>query len=342
MHPVGPVAIQMDDAFLDRTNKTRAGRSARACAPRKLPYVQSLSDALRFHLRSRNGCAIVFLLISGDTPMPFTSNQIAAIWIAIAVIVVVILVLSYRLIFRHGQTQNAAQALAPRELVERDVYEGQRLFILLLLIVLSMAGVLWISEPTHIDPTATEALAAVLKKMEGLSPGIQACYTVRSTTSSIIIATGFGISMGVTYLFGNFLYRKFRDSVAEEREKFWSGVAGRLNVANGSELSEIVVGFTNYEQVILDRRNLYWSLYLRATLALLVVAVIALLIAVCKIESQAGLPIITGIIAFIIGQGSDVLHGPISPASRPIAPAAPETPKTMDNQPTSTAAAADH
>jgi hypothetical protein len=237
--------------------------------------------------------------------------------------------------FSGKDPEHAAQE---RRMADRDDYEWIRLAILFVLIGGSIAGVIWISQ-RPIEPTAdaTKALADALRAMQGLSPGIQACYTVRSTTSSIIIAAGFGTSLGVTYLFGSFLYRRFRDSVAEEREEFWSGVAARLDKANGAELSEIVLGFAHYEQIILDRRNLYWSLFLRATLALLVVAVIALLISVCKIESQAGLPIITGIIAFIIGQHSDILHGS-SPSIPGIArstapPDSSKTPAAVDQSP---------
>src|SRR5262249_1359391 len=74
------------------------------------------------------------------------------------------------------------------------------------------------------------------------------------------------------------------------------------------EVREIVGEFREYEKVILDRRNVYWSLFTRVGLAILVVGLISLLISACKIESQAGLPIISGIIAFIIGQGSELIH----------------------------------
>lgn len=279
--------------------------------------------------------------------MQLSTNQTAAIFILVVVLAGALTLAMSALVYvrasRHSPQRtspegNTADAPAdPRfRAFERDLHEGDRLLILFLLVGASIAGIIWISEPTHPTADETTALAKALKDMNGLSPGIQACYTVRSTTSSIIIAAGFGISLGVTYLFGNFLYRKFRDSVAEERDKFWSAVADRLKRAGSAEIPEVVVGFTSYEQVILDRRNLYWSLFLRATLALLVVAVIALLIAVCKIESQAGLPIITGIIAFIIGQHSDVLHGPspsFAPGNRPSAPPSVEAQKTQDSPP---------
>jgi hypothetical protein len=204
---------------------------------------------------------------------------------------------------------------------EADRYESWRLFILFLLIGGSVAGVLWSSYFIAYDPTPANAkqISEALSEAKGLSPAILACYTVRSTISSIIISFSFGGALGVTYLFGNFLYRKFRESFVEERIRFWEGVSERLKLASPAELPEIVLGFVSYEQIILDRRNVYWRLFLRSTLALLVVSVIALLIAACKIESQAGLPIITGIIAFIIGQGSDIVHNSAHPiaSSRP-------------------------
>jgi hypothetical protein len=147
-----------------------------------------------------------------------------------------------------------------------------------------------------------------LPVIPGLSPAVQACYSTNSTISLLIISIAFGIAIGLAYFFGNFLYKKFRDSSIDERRKFWESVSGRLNDATPSELSEIISGFSEYEKLILDRRNLYWGLFLRAALAILVVSLIALLIGACKIESQAGLPIITGIISFVIGQGAEALH----------------------------------
>lgn len=111
------------------------------------------------------------------------------------------------------------------------------------------------------------------------------------------------------YIFGNFIYKKFRDSIFGERTWFFSAMSNRLEEAKCSELPDIINSFTEYEKLLLDRRNFYWGLFLRATLAALVVSFIALLISVCKIEAQAGLPIITGIIAFVIGQGAEALHG---------------------------------
>jgi hypothetical protein len=300
--------------------------------PRDLAYANKSGRARRRHLLTRSGCATVVSFAEGEQ-MSFTTNQVAGIVILVAALAVSATLLCRRIFNTAREPAVRGDIQERRRFVERDTYEGDRLIILLFLIAGSIGGIIWTSEPSSLEPQQTEAIAKALREMSGLSPGIQACYTVRSITSSMIIAAGFGISLGVTYLFGNFLYRKFRDSVAQEREQFWTGVASRLQKANGAELSEIVVGFTNYEQVILDRRNLYWSLFLRATLALLVVAVIALLIAVCKIESQAGLPIITGIIAFIIGQGSDIIHGPgtsIASSNRPIAPVLAETTKTQE------------
>jgi hypothetical protein len=49
------------------------------------------------------------------------------------------------------------------------------------------------------------------------------------------------------------------------------------------------------------------------TIAILVVCLIALLITLCKIEGQAGLPIITALIAFVIGQGPDAGRGGSAP-----------------------------
>jgi ABC-type nitrate/sulfonate/bicarbonate transport system permease component len=64
-------------------------------------------------------------------------------------------------------------------------------------------------------------LQAVNEKGEvvvsGLSPALAACYTVESRISSLIIGIGFGLIMGLMYYFGNFVYKKFRDSVVVSR-----------------------------------------------------------------------------------------------------------------------------
>jgi hypothetical protein len=94
---------------------------------------------------------------------------------------------------------------------------------------------------------------------------------------------------------------------------FWDAVQHNLKRNRSSELRDLMGAYREYETVILDKRNLYWSLFTRVTLAILVVGLIALLIATCKIESQAGLPIISGIIAFIIGQSAELVHSTSSP-----------------------------
>lgn len=146
--------------------------------------------------------------------------------------------------------------------------------------------------------------------IKGLSPAIALCYANRSYVSSVIIASGLGLAIGLAYFFGTFLYGKFRSSTQVEQVTFWDTLKQRTEgLVSASEAVELISSFTDYQRLTLDRRNAYWALFLRASLALVVVTSIALLIANCKIEAQAGLPIITGIIAFIIGQGSESLHG---------------------------------
>jgi hypothetical protein len=144
----------------------------------------------------------------------------------------------------------------------------------------------------------------------GLSPALKACYAVQSQIHSIIIAISYGIAIGVSYIFGTFLYMKFQDSTRSERLTFWDRVSTRLLTNNNDDISQAINGFQTYQSNLLDKRNTYWALYLRATLAIAVVMTIALLIVACKVEAQAGLPIITGIISFIIGQSTGALQSP--------------------------------
>jgi hypothetical protein len=225
--------------------------------------------------------------------------------------------------------------------VARHRYEVAHFFVLILLVGVPTVGTFWFGQLIESDlkSVSPKDIADALKETHGLSPAIQACYTVRFTISSIIISCGLGAALGITYLFGNFLYRRFHEAFAQERLKFWTSVAANLKDVSAAELPELVLGFVSYEQLILDRRNVYWRLFLRSTLALIVVSIIALLIAACKIESQAGLPIISGIIAFIIGQGTDILHSPghPQPSSRGDRFREPsnQQPSSIGNQPSS-------
>lgn len=149
----------------------------------------------------------------------------------------------------------------------------------------------------------------IFPEILGLSPTIRACYQANTIVTSLIIALALGAAIGITYIIGSFLYKKFRDSNIAERQVFWANISERVKKNIGDDTTEIISGFRLYETVILDRRNTYWALFLRTTLAVIVVGVISLLMASCKIEAQAGLPIITGIISFVIGQGAEAIHG---------------------------------
>lgn len=149
--------------------------------------------------------------------------------------------------------------------------------------------------------------------LEGLSPAVRACYAYHSKSSPIIIAFAIGITLGVSYVFGTFLYKKFRETSKNERQLFYDGINDLMKRNKSRDLRELMGEFREYEKAIIDRRNVFWSLLTRVTLAILVVGLIGLLMSTCKIESQAGLPIISGIIAFIIGQGSELLHSGSSP-----------------------------
>ena len=107
---------------------------------------------------------------------------------------------------------------------------------------------------------------------------------------------------------------------------FWAAVQKRIE-DKSVDLRETISEYREYEKLILDRRNIYWSLFVRVALAILVVGLIALLISTCRVESQAGLPIISGIIAFIIGQGSELVHA----AAAPVVVSPPRNPPEGDS-----------
>jgi hypothetical protein len=178
-----------------------------------------------------------------------------------------------------------------------------------------------------------------------ISPSPLLCHDNLSILSSLIMATIAGLAFGIVYSLGRFVYRKFRDATNEHRRLFFEKVLH--NDGSGYDISGLMGQFRDYEQLILDRRNLYWGLFIRFALAIIVVAFIAILIASCRIESQAGLPIITGIISFIIGQGADSVGRERPPPvvilskdfldvlrERPIAPPSSSTGSGQPNAPT--------
>jgi len=147
----------------------------------------------------------------------------------------------------------------------------------------------------------------------GISPAIGACYAAGGKVASLVIAVAIGLSLGISYIFGTFLYKKFRETTSVERTTFWNSISLKIHGSQEVNLREMITEFREYEKLILDRRNIFWGLFARVTLAIVVVGLIALLVSTCRVESQAGLPIISGIIAFIIGQGSGVVRSENTP-----------------------------
>jgi hypothetical protein len=60
-----------------------------------------------------------------------------------------------------------------------------------------------------------------------------------------------------------------------------------------------------YEQIV-KKRNDFFQIYCQTILAIFVVFIIALLLLTKTISAEAGLPIITGIVAFVIGKSNTI------------------------------------
>lgn len=196
---------------------------------------------------------------------------------------------------------NALLAAEERAADAEEKSDNIRILALCALIAASWAAIFFsFKPPSQSDRVEKGSVDAYI------SPLIKACYSNDSTTTQMIVAGSVGIALGVSYLFGSFLYKLFRYSSRKERRVFWTATGVAL-IKRPDEIRELASEFREFERVILDRRNIFWSLFARFTLATLVVGLIAELIVSCKIESQAGLPIISGLIAFVIGQGSDMI-----------------------------------
>jgi len=62
---------------------------------------------------------------------------------------------------------------------------------------------------------------------------------------------------------------------------------------------------SNAIEAYLDRRNKFWELFGQVALAVVVVLVVAILLLTKTIDADAGLPILTAVVAFVIGKGID-------------------------------------
>ena len=193
-----------------------------------------------------------------------------------------------------------AEVLAWLSITASDIF---RLVITILLI-----GAGWAIVTIIVSIDSPDHENFVKNNWEGLTPAIRACYAYGSKTSPLVISYAVGLLLGVLYVFGSFLYKKFWETSSSARESFFCALAAAVGTNTKAEIVEVLAEYREYEKTILDRRNIFWGLYTRVSLAIVVIGLISLLISTCKIESQAGLPIISGIIAFIIGQGADAFH----------------------------------
>ena len=69
----------------------------------------------------------------------------------------------------------------------------------------------------------------------------------------------------------------------------------------GIRCSELMGGIEEY----LERRNKFWELFGQVSLSVVVVVLLAGLMMMNKIEPDAGLPILSAIVAFVVGKGID-------------------------------------
>ena len=69
--------------------------------------------------------------------------------------------------------------------------------------------------------------------------------------------------------------------------------------AQGARASDLIEFMDEY----LERRNKFWELFGQVTLSVVVVVLLAGLLLMDKIEADAGLPILSAIVAFVVGKG---------------------------------------
>ena len=129
----------------------------------------------------------------------------------------------------------------------------------------------------------------------------------------IVLTAGFGFLTVVgVFIFGLLIYRSlYRKGSLIDIESVMPHIICTLDNSTQAhsslaQASKILSDtFENY----LDRRNIFWELFGQVALAVLVVVVVAILLLTKTIESDAGLPILTAVVAFVIGKGIDVKGG---------------------------------
>lgn len=125
----------------------------------------------------------------------------------------------------------------------------------------------------------------------------------------VVITVGFClVTLSGVFVFGLSIYRlpwrnhflaQFLESVAmllhEVRHK---NPMDKSALEATKEISNAIEGY-------LDRRNKFWELFGQIALAVVVVLVVAILLLTKTIDADAGLPILTAVVAFVIGKGID-------------------------------------
>lgn len=101
----------------------------------------------------------------------------------------------------------------------------------------------------------------------------------------------FGIGVvWCAFIFGRNLYREFWHPPLHLLE--------RLEKASAADLQNIVEG-------CLERRNKFWELFGQVALSVVVSVLLTVLLLMKSIEAAAGLPILSAIVAFVVGKGID-------------------------------------
>ena len=68
---------------------------------------------------------------------------------------------------------------------------------------------------------------------------------------------------------------------------------------------EVTKEISNSIETYLDRRNKFWESFGQIALAVVFVLIVAILLLTKTIDADAGLPILTAVVAFVIGKGID-------------------------------------
>ena len=113
----------------------------------------------------------------------------------------------------------------------------------------------------------------------------------------------FGITaIGGMYLFGLRIYADRLDSWSREWDRWFDSLSRLYEKTQRMPMFDWKYVWDAWDDA-LRRRNKFWELFGQVALSVVVSVIVAVLLLTKTIEADAGLPILSAIVAFVVGKG---------------------------------------